>query len=161
MSPTKQPLDIAQQLVASQDFFNRSTRVLEEADSQFRPQEGMMTAAQQVAHAAQTLDWFIGGVSRPEGFDLNFEAHGKEIAAVTSLAAARKWLDEAYSRSIAYLSSLSAADLAKPLPPGPVMGGQPVSNAVWAMVEHTAHHRGALTVYTRLLGKVPPMPYMG
>src|SRR5580704_5043931 len=104
MSPTKQPLDIAQQLVASQDFFNRSTRVLEEADSQFRPQEGMMTVAQQVAHAAQTLDWFIEGVSRPEGFDLNFEAHGKEIAAVTSLAAARKWLDEAYSRAIAYLN---------------------------------------------------------
>ncbi len=161
MSPTKQPLDIAQQLVASQDFFNRSTRVLEEADSQFRPQDGMMTVAQQVAHAAQTLDWFIGGASRPEGFDLNFEAHGKEIAAVTSLAAARKWLDEAYSRSMTYLSSLSAPDLAKPLPPGPVMGGQPFSSVVWAMVEHTAHHRGALTVYTRLLGKVPPMPYMG
>jgi uncharacterized damage-inducible protein DinB len=29
------------------------------------------------------------------------------------------------------------------------------------MVEHTAHHRGALTVYSRLLGKVPLMPYGG
>jgi len=29
------------------------------------------------------------------------------------------------------------------------------------MVEHTAHHRGALTVYSRVLGKVPAMPYMG
>jgi uncharacterized damage-inducible protein DinB len=29
------------------------------------------------------------------------------------------------------------------------------------MVEHTAHHRGALTVYSRKLGKVPPMPYGG
>jgi uncharacterized damage-inducible protein DinB len=27
------------------------------------------------------------------------------------------------------------------------------------MVEHTAHHRGALTVYSRLLGKVSQMPY--
>jgi hypothetical protein len=25
--------------------------------------------------------------------------------------------------------------------------------------DHTAHHRGALTVYSRLLGKVPKMPY--
>ncbi len=25
---------------------------------------------------------------------------------------------------------------------------------------HTAHHRGALAVYARLLGKVPAMPYM-
>jgi uncharacterized damage-inducible protein DinB len=161
MSPTTQSNDISQQLLASQDFFNRSTRVLEEADSQFRPHEGMMTVAQQVAHAAQTLDWFIQGASRPEGFDLDFEAHGKELAAVTSLAAAREWMDKAYAKSVAYLRSLSAEDLARPLPPGPVMGGQPVSDIVWAMVEHTAHHRGALTVYSRVLGKTPPMPYFG
>ena len=38
---------------------------------------------------------------------------------------------------------------------------QSISDIVWAMVEHTAHHRGALTVYSRPLGKVPPMPYGG
>ena len=47
------------------------------------------------------------------------------------------------------------------MPEGPVMGGQPGSEVVRAMIEHTAHHRGALTVYSRLLGKVPPMPYGG
>jgi uncharacterized damage-inducible protein DinB len=161
MSPSKQPYDIARPLLASQDFFNRSTRVLEEADSQFRPHDGMMTVAQQVAHAAQTLDWFIYGASRAEGFDLDFEKHGKEVAAFTSLAAAREWMEKAYTRAVAHLRSLSAEDLAKPLPAGPVMGGQPVSEIVPAMVEHTAHHRGALTVYTRMLGKVPPMPFAG
>ena len=74
MSP-KPNYDFANQLVASKEFFNRSTRVLDEADSGFRPQADMMTVAQQVAH--------------------------------------------------------------------------------------TAHHRGALTVYSRQLGKVPPMPYAG
>ncbi len=29
-----------------------------------------------------------------------------------------------------------------------------------AITDHTAHHRGALTVYARLKGIVPPMPYM-
>jgi hypothetical protein len=53
MSPKPQPSDYSSQLLASQDFFARSTRVLEEADSTFRPQEGMMTVAQQVAHTAQ------------------------------------------------------------------------------------------------------------
>src|SRR5580704_6316373 len=144
MSPTKQPLDIAQQLVASQDFFNRSTRVLEEADSQFSPQPGMMTVAQQVAHAAQTLDWFIEGANRPEGFDLDFAAHAKAVDAVTSLAAAREWLAKSYANAVEFLRSHSAAELARPLPVGPVMGGQPLSEIVWAMVEHTAHHRGAL-----------------
>ena len=160
MSP-KHQTDYAKQLLASQDFFNRSTRVLEEADSGFRPQTDMMTAAQQVAHVAQTLDWFVAGVSRPEGFDLDFEKHAKETGAVTSLAAARAWLDKAYANAIAFIRAKTPEELSKPLPEGPVMGGQPMSDIVWGMVEHTAHHRGALTVYSRMLGKVPPMPYGG
>jgi uncharacterized damage-inducible protein DinB len=155
------PYDFASQLLASQDFFARSTRVLEEADSQFCPQPGMMTVAQQVAHAAQTLDWFIEGASRPEGFDLDFAAHAQALASVASLAAARQWLESAYAKAVEFLRSRSPEELALPLPAGPVMGGQPITDIVWAMVEHTAHHRGALTVYSRLLGKVPPMPYGG
>ncbi|HUB80541.1 MAG TPA: DinB family protein [Bryobacteraceae bacterium] len=161
MSPKPQTYDIAAQLLASQDFFNRSTRVLEEGDSQFAPYEGMMTVAQQVAHAAQTLEWFVQGVTRPEGFDLDFAKHAQEIAAVTSLAAARAWLEKAYASSVAFLRSQSPEELAKPMREGPILGGQPLSALVWAMVEHTAHHRGALTVYSRALGKVPPMPYGG
>jgi uncharacterized damage-inducible protein DinB len=158
MSANQQGYDFANQLLASKDFFERSTRVLEEADSGFRPHEGMMTAAQQVAHTAQTLDWFVEGASRPEGFDLDFEKHAKDLASVTSLDAARKLLDAAYANAVSFLRSRSPEDLSQPLPAGLVMGGQPISDIVWAMVEHTAHHRGALTVYSRLLGKVPPMP---
>ena len=160
MTP-KPTYDFASQLLDSQDFFNRSTRVLEEADSHFAPAAGMMTVAQQVAHAAQTLDWFVKGATRPEGFDLDFAKHAQEVGAVTSLAAARSWLEKSYAGAVAFLRSQSADDLARPLPAGPVMGGQPVSDIVWAMVEHTAHHRGALTVYSRALGKVPVMPYGG
>src|SRR5271157_2865389 len=161
MSPKLQPYDFANQLVASQDFFERSTRVLDEADSGFRPREGMMTVAQVFAHTAQTLDWFIEGVARPEGFDLDFEKHAAALEGVTSLTTARQMLETAYANAIHFLRSRSPEDLAQPLPPGPIMGGQPVSDIVWSMVEHTAHHRGALTVYSRLLGKVPPMPYGG
>ena len=161
MSPKPQHYDFANQLVASQDFFERSTRVLDEADSGFRPREGMMTVAQQVAHTAQTLDWFIEGAFRPEGYDLDFAKHAQALEAVTSLAAARQMLKAAYANAIQVLRSCSAEDLARPLPAGPIMGGQPISDIVWAMVEHTAHHRGALTVYSRELGKVPPMPYGG
>jgi uncharacterized damage-inducible protein DinB len=161
MSPKTQDYNFANQVLASQEFFERSTRVLTEADSAFRPQEGMMTVAQQVAHAAQTLGWFIEGASRPEGFDLDFQKHAQALEQVTSLTAARQALQAAYANVIQFLRSRSAEDLARPLPPGPVMGGQPVSDIIWAMVEHTAHHRGALTVYSRQLGKVPPMPYGG
>jgi uncharacterized damage-inducible protein DinB len=161
MSPKPQHYDFANQVLASQEFFERSSRVLDEADSGFRPQEGMMTVAQLVAHTAQTLDWFIEGASRPEGFDLDFEKLAKALEGVTSLAAARQMLEAAYANAIQFLRSRSPEDLSQPLPPGPVMGGQPISDIVWSMVEHTAHHRGALTVYSRLLGKVPAMPYGG
>jgi uncharacterized damage-inducible protein DinB len=161
MSQTTQSADLANQLLTSKDFFARSTRILEESDSGFRPKEETMTVAQQVAHTAQTIDWFIEGASQPEGFDLDFEKHAKAIAKVVSLVSARQMLEAAYADAIHFIRSRSAEKLAKPLPSGPVMGGQPISDIVWSIVEHTAHHRGALTVYSRLLGKIPPMPYGG
>ena len=141
-------------------FFNNSTRELTEDMSTFAPAEGMMTAAQQIAHVAQTIDWFLEGAFRPEGFDLNFEEHMKAVSAVTSIAAAKEWLKKSVAGAKAILESKSDEDLMTPLPAGPVMGGVPRIGIVSAMTDHSAHHRGALTVYARLMGKVPPMPYM-
>ena len=161
MSPTTHIDQFSKELLASQDFFARSTRVLEEADSNFRPQDGMMTAAQQVAHVAMTIDWFIEGASRPEGFDLDFEKAAKGMEKVTSLSAARAMLDASFKRAVEFVSSRTPEQMSAPLPPGPVMGGEPTGDIIWGIVEHTAHHRGALTMYSRLRGKVPPMPYGG
>ena len=36
----------------------------------------------------------------------------------------------------------------------------PKGAAAQGLVDHTAHHRGALAVYARLVGKTPSMPYM-
>jgi uncharacterized damage-inducible protein DinB len=161
MNPTAEIYDHATQVLASKEFFERSTRVLDESDSQFRPRDEMMTVAQQVAHTAQTMEWFLDGASRPEGFDLDFAEHAKALAEVRSLTEARNRLDHAFVRAVDFLRGKTPEDLARPLPPGPVMGGRPVFEIIGTMVEHTAHHRGALTVYSRLLGKVPPMPYGG
>ena len=56
MSPAQNPYDFSHQLIASKEFFERSSRVLDEADSGFRPHEGMMTVAQQVAHTVIVVD---------------------------------------------------------------------------------------------------------
>ncbi len=98
MNKTAQSYDFAAELLAGKKFFERSTMVLEEADSAFCPCEGMMTVAQQVAHTAQTIDWFLDGVSQPEGFDLNFEEQGKVLRNVHSLTEARSRLDAAFQR---------------------------------------------------------------
>ena len=42
---------------------------------------------------------------------------------------------------------------------GEIMTGAPKISVVGGIVDHTAHHRGALAVYARLLGKIPQMPY--
>ena len=154
------PQVFVRELQLSKDWFDRSTRCLTEDDSTFAPSEGVMTVAQQVAHVAQTLDWFLAGAFRPEGFNMDFEAHGKEIMAVTSLTAAREWLDRSVTAAIDNVSGRSADELEEKLPEGPVMGGQPRSAILGGIQDHTAHHRGALTVYSRQRGHTPAMPYM-
>ena len=157
-------MSLAQQAIAelanAHEFFNRSTGSLTEAHSGYAPAEGMMTAAQQVAHAAQTIEWFLEGAFRPEGFDMDFEGHAKVFMAVDSLTAARAWFEKAVAGAKAVLAGKSDAELMAPLPAGPIMGGAPRMAVISAITDHTAHHRGALTVYARMNKIVPPMPYM-
>ena len=155
-------MSLAQQAIAeltnAHEFFNRSTGSLTEAHSGYAPAEGMMTAAQQVAHAAQTIEWFVEGAFRPEGFDMDFEGHAKVFMAVDSLTAARAWFEKAVAGAKTVLAQKSDAELMAPLPPGPIMGGAPRMAVISGLTDHTAHHRGALTVYARMNKIVPPMP---
>lgn len=152
--------ELVNELKGSEEFFERSGRCLTEDNSGFSPAQGTWTASQQVAHVARTIDWFVEGASRPEGFDMEFEKHVEEVMAVTSLKSAREWLAKSYEAARKFFEGKSEAEVNRPLPPGPIMGGQPIRVVVGAICEHTAHHRGALTVYSRLLGKTPLMPYM-
>ena len=158
-SPTVSPEILVEELRAGKYFFDRSTDCLLEEHSGFAPAEGMMTVAQQVAHVAHTYDWFVEGTFRPEGFNLDFEDHDRAIGAITSLAEARKWLDTAVEAAVEAFGSRLIEELMQPLPEGPVMGGKPRLAVVGALADHTAHHRGTLTVYSRLQGLVPKMPY--
>ncbi len=148
------------ELSRMKEFFERSTRVLEDADSAFAPKPGMFTAAQVVAHAAQTVEWFVQGAFAPGGFDTDFEKLDKQARAVTSLRAAREWMERACAAAVKAVKSHPEAEWAQLLPNGPIMGGVPRFAIFSSLTDHTAHHRGALTVYARLRGKVPLMPYM-
>ena len=132
MNPTAELYDYATQILASREFFDRSTRVLDESDSQFRPRDGMMTVAQHVAHIAQTIEWFLDGATRPEGCDLNFGEQAKALAEVRSLHEARHRLENAFIHAADFLRGKTPEELARPLPPGPVMGGRPVHEIIGA-----------------------------
>ena len=151
--------NLIKELESSFGFFKNTIECLSEEDSDFAPKESMFTVSQQVAHAAQTVDWFIDGAFISNGFDLNFEKHTEETKNMKSLKQAKDIFTKAVEDAKSVLEKLSDEDLNKPLPEGPVMGGVPKLAIIGAMSDHSAHHRGALAVYARLLGKEPKMPY--
>ena len=150
---------LIEQLKSISEFFERSTSCLSEEDSTFCPKDGTFTAAQQIAHTAQTIDWFMNGMFDPSGFDMDFEKHTKVTMDCNSLSFAREWFRKAVANAIDVVTRRTDEELNHSLPDGPVMGGAPRFAVIGAISDHTAHHRGALTVYSRLLGKVPKMPY--
>lgn len=144
----------------SLEYLERSSAALTEEDSLFTPQTGMFTAAQQFAHIGHTVHWLLDGAFSPKGFDMDFEKHAKDISKVTSIAKGREIVRAAYAAAMEAIEHKSDSEWTAPIAPGPVMGGDPRFSALFGVIEHTAHHRGALSVYSRLAGKVPAMPYM-
>jgi hypothetical protein len=61
------------QLESTRKFFGTTTSIFEEADAGYSPTAEMYTVAGQVAHAADTLDWFVDG-ALGKGWDMDFEA---------------------------------------------------------------------------------------
>ncbi len=140
-------------------FFSRTCSVFTEEDSGYTPDPGQFSVAQHVAHVAHTIDWFIEGAFRPEGFDMDFGAQQVEIRKYNSLKAAFTSLATAVDHAAEVLESKTSEEMLEPLPAGPIMSGEPRAAIVGAIIEHTAHHRGSLAVYARLIGYAPPMPY--
>lgn len=153
------PAEIQILLKNVQDYFDRSTRPLGEEHSGFTAQEGLFTVAGHVAHVAQTIDWFFEGAFGSE-WSMDFETMDRQVRGVRSLEAAREWFAQSVEKAVEIAGSHSADEWAAPFPPNPIMGEVPRNSIISAIVDHTAHHRGALTVYQRLLGLTPPMPYM-
>jgi uncharacterized damage-inducible protein DinB len=151
---------LLKELASAKEFLDRSTRPLTDEHSTFAPKEGLFTVAQQLAHIAQTVEWFYDGAFSEKGFDMDFESMTAEVLKVTKVSDARAWLDRAFAQVTEITAAKSEQEWLTPLPQDSIMGGEPRLAVVSALTDHTAHHRGALTVYQRLLGLVPPMPYM-
>ncbi len=149
---------LAEQLESTHRFIKSTLSVFEPADAAFTPDPELYTVAGHVAHAADSVDWLIEG-GFGEGWDMDFEGLVAKAKAVTSLQEATEWLDRAFANAVAVVRAASDKTLFEPIPDTRIMEGAPRSAVVGAIVDHTAHHRGALAVYARLIGKVPPMPY--
>ncbi len=155
MSPAE---GLAAELNMTLKFFKNSMGVFDEADSGFAPQPEMFTVAAQVDHIAGTVDWFLEGAFGA-GWDMNFDVHLAACRDATSLEASMSKLEASFAKAVEVVGGASQADLFAPIADTQIMDGAPRAAIVSAITDHTAHHRGALTVYARLLGKEPAMPY--
>lgn len=126
----------------------------------FAPKPGMMNVAQQINHVAHTIEWFREGAFG-KGFDLDFEGHLKRDMAPVTLEQAMDHLERAYADYYALLDSISDEDLLQPMPYNDIFKDAPRFVVFPSQADHTAHHRGVLTVYLRLLDIEPALVYDG
>ena len=151
---------LIKELEIQKTFLLNTINCLSEEDSGFKPNDKMYTVAQHIGHAAETIDWFMEGAFG-KGFDMNFDNYEEKMKEkYNSFDDSVKLLKEATARGIETLKNASDAELMAPIT-GEIMKGAPKLVVVGFITDHTAHHRGALSVYARLLGKVPTMPYEG
>jgi uncharacterized damage-inducible protein DinB len=149
---------LVQDLKSTHKFFKTTLSVFDAADEGFAPSPELYSVAGQVAHAADTVDWFMEGAFG-EGWDMDFDAAIAGAKKVTSLKKAIAEFDRAFEDAISVIGSKSDKELMEPIADTSIMGGAPRLAVISAIVDHTAHHRGSLAVYARLVGKVPLMPY--
>ncbi len=142
----------------TRQFFNKTIECFSEEDSGFAPTPELYTVAGHVEHAAHTIEWLLDG-GFGKGWDLNFEEHMKHCKGEKSLEQARAHLEKAFQRALETIENSTNDTLLEPIPNDVILDGAPRAATVAAIVDHTAHHRGALAVYSRLMGKTPEMPY--
>ncbi len=149
---------MAGQLEASLKHMQATASIFGEEDFGYAPKDGLYTVAGHIAHAADSVDWFVAGAFG-DGWNMDFDAMIKAAKEVGSLARANEWLVDAYRAAAKAVRLASAEELLAPIPDTRIMAGAPRLAIVGSIMDHTAHHRGALAVYARLLDREPPMPY--
>ena len=151
---------LIQEIAVTERFFFKSIETLNSADALFKPQADMYSVCAHIHHVADSIEWFIDGAFKhADGFAMNFEELIAQSHQQTDFDGSVSYARKAFAYAIECIGQQSEEQLLSPLPDGPIMGGAPRLAVVSGIVDHTAHHRGALSVYARLLGKVAPMPY--
>ncbi|MCB2201060.1 DinB family protein [bacterium] len=146
------------QLRTMQDFFNKSISVLDEGDSKYQPHEKAWTVAKQMRHTTMTITWFTDAVFG-KGFDMDWEKQFAYIDEAISFDEEKAAFDKAVDDACTAFGVLTEEQLDATIPDNEIMGPMPKRVIVGSITDHTAHHRGALATYARVLGKEPRMPY--
>ncbi|WP_164013052.1 DinB family protein [Pyxidicoccus trucidator] len=173
-----------QKLRMHREFFHRTLECFRDEDASFRVAPETMTAAGQVLHAAAAIEFFLSGVfgvfegwsamsQRQRGFvDMSWtqgtntgieeRSTAPEVQeAGRSLKKAAELFDRSMDSASAMFGARTMEELVQvPLPPNPIFPPWFTASHVFEiLIDHTAHHRGALAQYARGLGLEPKIPY--
>ena len=140
-------------------FLDNILRDLKPEHGGFRPVDEMMTVSQQIKHIALTTRWFYSK-ALGTGFDFaSFEEYLEEMKKPITLREALDLLNETYDESISAFEKMTGEEFDEVVKDDPMLGTFRKSDMILYNNEHTAHHRGALSVYLRLKGITPRMIY--
>jgi hypothetical protein len=142
----------------SRQCFLRGISPITEADSSFKLTDDGRTAAQQIAHAAQIVDFCVEGAVG-SGFDYDYVAREEALGDVTSVTAAIASVNRAFDDAIDRFERAPIAVLLGPLPEGGMLSSEMAISAVGAILDGVAEQRGVLAAYIEALGRTPGFPY--
>jgi len=121
---------------------------VEEPDLDWRPRPELMNLGQQFLHIMQAEDLMMRGLFDNE-WDLERARLPKQVRGIDELRAS---FEDAHARTRKELDALDAHGLFAPF-------GEPPStkaSRLWSLLEHEVHHAAQISLYLRLMGKVPP-----
>ena len=121
---------------------------VEEPDLDWRPLPEMMNLGQQFVHIVRGEDFMIHGLFESD-WDLDRCRLPKHVRGIGEL---RATFEDARARTQEELGVLDAPGLSE------TVGEPPSTRAsrLWALLEHEVHHAAQISLYLRMLGKVPP-----
>jgi hypothetical protein len=176
----------AERLDAHKEFFHRTTACFRPQDGGFRPRPDMLSVNGQILHVTAAMEFFLAGlvvsfdrlkpgpwVSRrgkgaswiglgtgfadmawTEEATLDQEAIDDDASVRTALKA----FDGTMDIVCRVFAQFTPEEMTSPLPRNPLDLRSP-QHVLDILLDHTAHHRGALAQYARLLGHDPSIPY--
>lgn len=126
--------------------------VIEDEDLSWRPQPGQYSLGQQLLHIAQAEDMYAQGLFEGRwNYDLvRFPPTLPDLPELKSFfARVRAFTTER-------ISGVRPEDLSRivEIPGSPLK--HTLRSWLWFLVEHEMHHKAQVSVYLRLMGRVPP-----
>jgi len=133
----------------------RLIRLFDDADMNLRPGPGSMSTAEQINQICSSNN-FLKVLADGEPLSMSAFQRAFEINSVAEAIAALKKMVNEVTIALEMSSQEIWDEVVEPFGPGYRMTrGQ----LAYMMLDHESHHRGQLTVYARVAGKVPPVIY--